>query len=74
MILYFSYLVSTQLSTWCVPSPMLSLKALDFELQRHTRSSGVESSILLVSPGPSLAEVCATCLTCQLCTAQITSS
>ena len=29
-------------------------------------SSGVVSSILLVSPGVSLAEVCATCLRCHL--------
>ena len=45
----------------------LLLKVLDFELQRPTGpSSGVVASILLVSPGVSLAEVCATCQRCPL--------
>ena len=45
----------------------LPLKELDFGLQEPTGpSSGVVSSILLVSPGVSSAEVCATCLRCHL--------
>ena len=45
----------------------LLLKELDFGLQKPTGpSSGVVASILLVSPGVSLAEVCATCLRCHL--------
>ena len=45
----------------------LPLKVLDFGLQRPTGpSSGVVVSILLVSPGLSLAEVSATCLRCHL--------
>ena len=52
---------------------LLSLKELDFGLQKRTGppSSGVVASIVLVSPGldcpgVSLAEVCATCLRCHL--------
>ena len=45
----------------------LPLKVLDFRLQRLTEpNSGVAASILLVSPGLNLAEVCATCLRCHL--------
>ena len=45
----------------------LSLKEVDFGLQKPTGpSSGVVASIALVSPGVSLAEVCATCLMCHL--------
>ena len=45
----------------------LRLKELDFGLQKPTGpSSGVVASIVLVSPGVSLAEVCATCLRCHL--------
>ena len=45
----------------------LPLKELDFGLQKRTGpSSGVVASIVLVSPGVSLAEVCATCLRCHL--------
>ena len=43
----------------------LPLKELDFGLQKRTGpSSGIVASIVLVSPGLSLAEVCATCLRC----------
>ena len=63
------YVVYTQLSTWWVPSPtleLLPLKVLEYGLQKTTgSSSGVVASILLVSPGLSLAKVCATCLRCQ---------
>ena len=46
---------------------LLPLKELDFGLQKRTGpSSGVVASIVLVSPGLSLAEVCATCLRCHL--------
>ena len=45
----------------------LTLKELDFGLQKRTGpSSGVVASIVLVSPGVSLVEVCATCLKCHL--------
>ena len=50
----------------------LPLKELDFGLQKPTGpSSGVVTSVALVSPGldytgVSLAEVCATCLRCHL--------
>ena len=50
----------------------LPLKELDFGLQKRTGpSSGVVTSMVLVSPGldcpgVSLAEVCATCLRCHL--------
>ena len=51
----------------------LPLKELDFGLQKRTGPSlGVVASIVLISPGldcpgVSLAEVCATCLRCHLC-------
>ena len=45
----------------------LPLKELDFGLQKRTGPSlGVVPSIVLVSPGLSLVEVCATCLRCHL--------
>ena len=45
----------------------LPLKELDFGLHKRTGpSSGVVASIVLVSPGVSLVEVCATCLRCHL--------
>ena len=50
----------------------LPLKELDFGLQKRTGpNSGVVASIVVVfpgldCPGVSLAEVCATCLRCQL--------
>ena len=45
----------------------LPLKELEFGLQKLTGpSSGVVASIVLVSPGVSLVEVCATCLRCHL--------
>ena len=43
------------------------LKELDFGLQKRTGpSSGVVAPLVLVSPGVSLVEVCATCLRCHL--------